>query len=192
MTHVGFSRAAWPGSVIVSTALVLLSCTSDNAGEGEPQPSTQGEPSDVSASSASVSAPEEPSNPTSTTMQFPPPITGPTTSQLQFNSPSGNISCAIYDGGGIECRIVQFTYALPPDSGCELDVVPVFLVGSAGRGRFGACVGDALDRTPYTLPYGTATVVGESVCLSLESGMTCWNTISGHGFRAARESFDLY
>ena len=42
------------------------------------------------------------------------------------------------------------------------------------------------------LAYGTASVIGDFACLSQESGMTCWNQITRHGFSVARADYAVF
>jgi hypothetical protein len=42
------------------------------------------------------------------------------------------------------------------------------------------------------LPYGRAVSFGGILCDSQETGVRCVNRATGHGFRVARASFDLF
>lgn len=48
-------------------------------------------------------------------------------------------------------------------------------------------------RTPVaTLAYGHSVTYGDVICESAESGVTCSNTASGHGFTVSRAAYELH
>jgi hypothetical protein len=112
-----------------------------------------------------------------------------------WQSPTGNIHCAIYaDQGGASarCDLIDLTpsYRSPPP-GCDLDWGSSFAVDSRGAGYL-ACVGDTvIDRYNPVLPYGQAVSMGGISCVSAKTGMTCTNA-DGHGFSVARAKQRLY
>jgi hypothetical protein len=114
---------------------------------------------------------------------------------LGFQSPTGNIHCAIYTwNGGAEarCDLRELTqsYTKRP-AGCDLDWGSAFAVGSTGKGVL-ACVGDTvMDRRNPVLPYGEAISLGGISCVSAKTGMTCTNA-SGNGFKVAKASQRVY
>jgi hypothetical protein len=124
-------------------------------------------------------------------------------SGVQFQSPSGNIFCAMSasDGGqgGVDCQIGDHTYVLPPKP-CE---------HSAWGDRFGltqgsapvmACHNDTI-KPSYgypgpnpavpTLDYGQTRSVGVISCDSEPSGMMCTDTSTGHFFRVSSASYQI-
>jgi hypothetical protein len=102
-----------------------------------------------------------------------------------FQSPSGNIGCMVFAGATARCDIVHHTWVLPPrPASCPqiVDFGQGLEVGSSGSGRF-VCAGDtARDPTAPKLPYGTASQVGDFLCVSRSTGITCTNHAGGHGF----------
>ncbi len=90
------------------------------------------------------------------------------------------------------CLIGEHDYPVPPRAAdCELDWAPLFSVGTGGNAVFGSCEGGVV--VPSTsLPYGTTSVVGPMTCLSRQTGMFCWNSRTGHGFRVARATYHLH
>ncbi len=81
----------------------------------------------------------------------------------------------------------------PPPDTCAEDEQDWEAPGPAGplrrRRRLGRCANDTvLTAGPPTLAYGTAVVLGDVRCTSLESGITCQDTATGAGFRASRTS----
>jgi hypothetical protein len=114
---------------------------------------------------------------------------------VAFQSPTGNIHCAIYTwNGGAEarCDLRELTpsYTRRP-AGCDLDWGNAFAVGASGPGVL-ACVGDTvMDRGNPVLPYGEAVSLGGISCVSAKTGMTCTNA-AGSGFKVAKGSQKLF
>lgn len=114
---------------------------------------------------------------------------------VSFQSPTGNIHCAIFqDGEGAAARcdllelVPSFTRA-PAD--CEFDWGSAFGVEDRGKGYL-ACVSDAVgDRGNPVLPYGEAVSLGGISCVSAKTGMTCTNA-EGHGFSVAKAKQRLF
>ncbi|MCX7288015.1 MAG: hypothetical protein NTW20_10785 [Rhodobacterales bacterium] len=114
---------------------------------------------------------------------------------VAFQSPTGNIHCAIYSAGnGAEarCDLIDLVQSYPErPKGCDLDWGNAFAVGSNGRGAL-ACVGDTVrDPRSPVLPYGEAVAMGGISCVSSRTGMTCTNA-DGHGFSVARAKQRLF
>jgi hypothetical protein len=124
-------------------------------------------------------------------------LAGPAAAQdyLGFQSPTGNIHCAIYTwAGGAEarCDLRELTpsYTRRP-AGCELDWGNAFAVAAVGEGAL-VCAGDTvIDPRNPVLPYGQAVSLGGISCVSAETGMTCTNA-AGHGFSVARARQRLF
>ena len=56
----------------------------------------------------------------------------------------------------------------------------------------GACLSDTALGAEDQLAYGETNVIGDLACLSQESGMTCWNQVTGHGFTVSRAAYALF
>ena len=114
---------------------------------------------------------------------------------VSFQSPTGNIHCAVYTwAGGAEarCDLIDLTpsYTKAP-AGCDLDWGFAFIVGKTGKGALG-CVGDTtIDRGNPVLPYGEAVSLGGISCVSAKTGMTCTNA-GGNGFSVRKTKQTLY
>jgi hypothetical protein len=114
---------------------------------------------------------------------------------IAFQSPTGNIHCAIYtfDGNAeARCDLGELTpsYTRRP-AGCDLDWGSAFAVGATGKGVL-ACVGDTvMDRRNPVLPYGEAVSLGGISCVSAKTGVTCTNA-AGNGFKVAKASQQLF
>ena len=124
-------------------------------------------------------------------------LAGPASSQdyFGFQSPTGNIHCAMYVFDGTaeaRCDLREYTpsYTRRP-AGCDLDWGMAFAVGASGRGVL-ACVGDTVQNPGNpVLPYGEAVSLGGISCVSAKTGMTCTNA-DGHGFSVAKAQQRLY
>lgn len=110
-----------------------------------------------------------------------------------FRSPSGNIGCALYEGGA-RCDIRKRDWSPPPrPAQCPQETgygqgVEVAHTGEAGF----VCAGDtALDPSSSSLSYGTASEVGGSECISRKNGVTCVNR-AGHGFFLSIQSYQIF
>jgi hypothetical protein len=110
-----------------------------------------------------------------------------------FRAPSGNIGCAMYEGGA-RCDIRKRDWApLPRPASCpkEVGYGQGLQVSRAGQASF-VCAGDtALDPTSSALSYGTASRVGGSECISRSEGVTCVNQ-AGHGFFISIQSYQVF
>ena len=114
---------------------------------------------------------------------------------IGFQSPTGNIHCAMYifDGRAeARCDLRDYapSYTRRP-AGCDLDWGMAFAVGATGKGVL-ACVGDTVqDPGNPVLPYGEAVSLGGISCVSAKTGMTCTNA-EGHGFSVAKAKQRLF
>jgi hypothetical protein len=110
-----------------------------------------------------------------------------------FRTPSGNIGCAMYEGGA-RCDIRKRDWKpLPRAAACSREVGygQGLEVPAGGEAGF-VCAGDtALDPTASSLAYGTASRVGGSECISRSDGITCVNR-AGHGFFISIQSYQVF
>ena len=110
-----------------------------------------------------------------------------------FRTPSGNIGCAMYEGGA-RCDIRKRDWKpLPRPAACSREVGygQGLEVPAGGEAGF-VCAGDtALDPTASSLAYGTASRVGGSECISRTDGITCVNR-AGHGFFISIQSYQVF
>lgn len=106
-----------------------------------------------------------------------------------FQSPSGNIHCAIFTGdyAAARCDVMEVTgmsFSKPP-ANCDLDWGHAFEVGPSGSGA-PACVGDTVASDEgFVLGYGKSFSADGFTCTSQTTGMTCTNE-QGHGFSVAK------
>jgi hypothetical protein len=110
-----------------------------------------------------------------------------------FRTPSGNIGCAMYEGGA-RCDIRKRDWKpLPRPAACSKEVGygQGLEIPAGGEAGF-VCAGDtALDPTASSLTYGTASRVGGSECISRTDGITCVNR-AGHGFFISVQSYQVF
>ncbi len=103
-----------------------------------------------------------------------------------FRTPSGNIGCAMYEGGA-RCDIRKRDWKpLPRPADCPKEV-------GYGQGLEVPAAGadTALDPSASSLAYGTASRVGGSECVSRTDGLTCVNR-AGHGFFISIQSYQVF
>ena len=109
-----------------------------------------------------------------------------------FQSPSGNIGCAM-GGGFVRCDTIEHSWSPgPKPATCEFD-----WGGSVGVGRKNPasflCVSDsAFDLDAEVLEYGEHIVKHRFRCGSKQKGVRCVNRKSGHGFLVSREEVKLF
>ncbi len=171
--------------------LLLLGALIAGCGGGSPEPltvtETAEEPSSETAPDAgTTSGAQPPGAPEAAAPEIVPPVS-------LFSSPTGNIGCAI-DKDYARCDISSKSWEAPGDSSCELEYGDAIEVSGNGEGEF-VCHGDTTRGSDDTLEYGDsiqATRSGAVVCSSAESGMTCENRDTGHGFSISREAYDTF
>jgi hypothetical protein len=153
---------------------------------------TQAGPTDSTDQSSGKVEQTTPNQPATT-----PTPSGPPTRfvRLQtFQSPTGNIGCQLV-GGVARCDVGQRTWSLPPrPASCpsQVDFGQGAEVGGSGSARL-VCAGDtARDPTSPKLEYGSASQVGDFVCVSRANGITCTNRTNGHGFLVNRDRYSLF
>ena len=116
----------------------------------------------------------------------------------RFTTPSRNISCRLTDtsptgDGEARCDVAQTTWSLPPKpADCAGAWGGGAAVSGAERARLTCASDTAADPGLRVLEYRQAVSYGGVVCDSQETGVRCVNRATGHGFRVARASYDLF
>jgi hypothetical protein len=110
-----------------------------------------------------------------------------------FQSPSGNVVCAI-DDGSATCDISDSTYQPPPPLICVKQIPPTgsrFILTAGNPGTI-VCPGDSL-RVPVqpALDYGRTVSAGPITCDEEPSGLKCTDTGSGHFFQLSKNAYNL-
>ena len=118
-----------------------------------------------------------------------------------FTSPSGNLGCVIGPAGVVgnpvpyvRCDIRQRDWTPPPQPpDCPPDTgYGQGIEVSAGSPAVFVCAGDTSFSNDPALPYGDSISAGVIHCTSMESGMKCRDTQTGHGFSIARQGYQLF
>jgi len=127
-----------------------------------------------------------------------------------FRTPSWNIACATeYESFG--CMIYEYNYVDPPELRVPCSGDPGDLCGSNGfridRGfvqlmdrsdippwsatcwDLGTCGANYIDTRLPVLEYGQVAALERYACISAEDGLTCWDTVTGHGFFVSRDAY---
>jgi len=116
----------------------------------------------------------------------------------RFTTPSRNIACLLTDtsptgDGEARCDVAQTTWPLPPK---PADCAGAWGGGASVSGVERAqltCASDTVaDPGLRVLEYHQAVSYGGVICDSQETGVRCVNRATGHGFRVARASYDLF
>lgn len=113
---------------------------------------------------------------------------------VYFQTPSGNVGCAMYEDG-VRCDIREREWAPPPQpSDCNLDWGHAISLDYGGSTFL--CAGDTVlspegEGAYPVLEYGEAAAEGPFVCESRERALICVAE-SSHGFRLSAESVKLF
>ncbi|AQA05800.1 hypothetical protein BVC93_29385 [Mycobacterium sp. MS1601] len=112
-------------------------------------------------------------------------------SPVGFTSPSGNIGCYV-DYDYVRCDIAERDWAPPPrPADCEFDYGQGISFGAEAPAAF-VCAGDTTLWAGEPLEFGQTVGAGPMLCTSLESGVTCHDTITGAGFTISRQAYELF
>jgi hypothetical protein len=186
------------GLLLAAAALLLAGCGGDGAaGTSGARDGDGTRPAGTATSSAGrAAATDQPATDQSAVDPaapgFPPVRSATVVHRRQFSSPTGNITCQLrYDAAA--CVIVEHDYpASDRPDGCAGRWLPLLEVGVSGPARIGPCEAGVVAPSGGALAYGTTSVVGRMRCLSRPTGMVCWSSRSGHGFRLARAAYELH
>jgi len=176
------------GSILaaIGAAFVLASCGGGTTTVIKQRTVTQGSSTQSTASTTASTTSSTASVPSEPPTQF--------VDEATFQSPTGNIGCSLI-GGIARCDIVKRDWSpppRPPSCPSEVDYGQGLEVGRSGPADL-VCAGDtARDPSSPKLPYGTASQVGDFVCVSRSSGITCTNRLDGHGFFISIQSYRLF
>jgi hypothetical protein len=171
------------GAVGGLVVLVALSACATSISPG-PQPASAA--SVETKASATRSAPK-----TSAPTAEPRPVDREVFTFTGFISPTGNVSCMI-DVDLARCDIIDRDWSPPPrPADCEFDYGQGISIAPGEPASF-VCAGDTAFGADEVLPYGDALTAGPLRCESADSGITCRDADTGHGFRLALEAYQLF
>ncbi len=188
------------GVVAVLAALIVASCAS------AADVKSTGAPVQSPAATSPTTSPHDSETPTEPAATSEPPTTPPTSQETPerlvlpntvgeisvFLTPSRNIGCQI-SAGLVRCDILEHTYGDPrKPADCTGDYGQSLAVDTKGIGQF-VCVSDTvIMRTAPVLQYGSSTSVGDFGCTSRQTGITCYNLLTEHGFELSQASPALF
>ena len=188
----GSRRKAWIacGGCLVLALLLLLviglgarALLSSPEDEGYTRDS-----STTSEESASEDAAEEPTEEETTEEDPVSPAPEGAQEMNALRSPTGNISCTLEEDS-VSCSLEDSDYSGAGLEDCGDDPFTISVAGEeAGR----ACGDSVLSDSAETLEYESSAVRGDMACTSRSDGMTCWNTMTGHGFMVNRASYETF
>ncbi len=108
-----------------------------------------------------------------------------------FVTPSGNVSCMVA-ADLARCDIIDRDWSPPPrPADCEFDYGQGIAIAPSEPAYF-VCAGDTTFGVDEVLQYGDSMTAGAMRCESAESGVTCRDVESGHGFAMSREAYRLF
>jgi hypothetical protein len=149
-----------------------------------------------------------PATPTATvTVTAPPPVTVTVarpsaatpvgqhvTADGPFQSPSGNIRCAMstYGAGGhtVRCEVADHDWVATQPDGCQMNWGDRVGLEEGSAAVFG-CYGQEMPAPTHTLAYGQIQTLGSLSCDSETVGVTCIDNNTGHYFSVSRETVHL-
>ena len=147
----------------------------------------------VAESSSPTPAPSQPrtSDPKPDKMTGPRPADREVSELTGFVAPSGNVSCMI-DADLARCDIIDRDWSPPPrPADCEFDYGQGISLAPGEPAEF-VCAGDTAFGPDEVLPYGDSITAGALRCESAESGITCRDTTTAHGFTISLEAYRLF
>lgn len=144
-----------------------------------------------------ATAPSIAAETTSEAAAVPDKMTGPKPADREVNeltgfvSPTGNVSCMI-DADWARCDIIDHDWSPPPrPADCEFDYGQGISLAPGEQAAF-VCAGDTAFGPDEVLPYGESITAGVLRCESAESGITCRDVQTGHGFSISRQACRLF
>lgn len=123
-----------------------------------------------------------------------------TPGMAEFNTPSGNITCAMLDSTGpgsranVVCSAQHSSFHIPPKPAtCTNNWAGYFGFDAGGQVSVGACVGGPeFGPTTLALPYGSAIRLGGIGCRSENGFLACVDLTTSHGFAVNRDILKTY
>jgi hypothetical protein len=162
--------------------MALAACGSDatDSRAGSTTPAT----SAPTKASATLAKPDTLTGPEPTDPEVIDELTG-------FISPTGNVACMI-DPSWVRCDIIDNDWSPPPrPADCEFDYGQGISISAGSPAEF-VCAGDTAFGPDTVLPYGESISEGVLECESAESGFTCRDVGTGHGFSISRQAYQLF
>lgn len=174
---------------VVVLGFVLL--RDDSGTEKSAAPATSAASTEAPSESPSASAT---SSSPSTSVSLVSPAPSDAGSMTSINSKTGNITCELTESS-VGCSIKDRTYAKNGDQDCSSENYSIQVADGEPELACGSDFGSpSPEGTPSgdKLPYGESTAVGVMACTDRQTGMTCWNQQTGHGFTLSKESAQTF
>lgn len=179
------ARSAIAATAALAAALALGACGGGGATTTVINNTTTVTQTDTAATSTESTSTTTSTETTTTTGG------GPTVALRSFQSPSGNIGCAISPKAA-RCDISEKQWKAPRPADCptQVDFGQGLTLPADGAATI-VCAGDTvLNPSAPVLEYGSSSRIGAITCTSQQSGMSCANE-SGGAFTLSRESYSL-
>ncbi|SUU09227.1 Uncharacterised protein [Actinomyces denticolens] len=106
-------------------------------------------------------------------------------------SPSLNISCEL-TATEVGCHVYERDYLSAGLVDCSSLTFAISADSAGSRLRCGEHFLSEAGIPSHELAYGLTAAYGASACRSEQSGMTCWNLATGHGFTVSRASYSQF
>jgi hypothetical protein len=149
-----------------------------------------GGPTDTQAASTTSVAGQTTAQPVQSTS--PAPADQEVVESTSFLSPDGNIACNIDMNVGARCDIIDASWQAPAaPTDCQDSYGHMIAIGLDKPAEF-ICAGDTVFGSEELLPDGESIVAGAFRCESVDSGITCRNTETGHGFSLSYDANRLF
>lgn len=108
-----------------------------------------------------------------------------------FTSPSGNVGCYL-DASMARCDIAERSWAPPLRPASCAFAYGQGMTLRTGRPAEFVCAGDTALGSGDELAYGDSITAGALRCESADTGITCRDTKTRHGFAISREAYHLF
>lgn len=108
-----------------------------------------------------------------------------------FTSPSGNVGCHL-DASVARCDIRDRNWAPPLRPASCRFAYGQGVTLSPGRTAEFVCAGDTTLGSGAELGYGDSITAGTLRCQSADTGITCRDTKTRHGFAISRQAYHLF
>jgi hypothetical protein len=173
------------GNLLLAAVGMIAALVSSGCGEESPAVS-EGTPSAAPTTSTTKPAEKQPDKLTGSA-----PADREVTELTGFISPSGNVACMI-DPSWVRCDIIDNDWSPPPrPADCEFDYGQGISLAPGAPAEF-VCAGDTAFGPDEVLPNGSSIAAGVLECGSAESGFTCRDVDTGHGFSISRQAYQLF
>jgi hypothetical protein len=184
LTHFARSRVTLVirrGSLLLAAVGVIAVLASSGCGDESPAVS------EGTASAASTASTTKPAQKLTESA----PADREVTELTGFISPSGNVACMI-DPTWVRCDIIDNDWSPPArPADCEFDYGQGISLAPGAAAEF-VCAGDTAFGPDEVLSYGNSIAAGVLECESAESGFTCRDVDTGHGFSISRRAYQLF